>query len=380
MREIYPEVGHLFQIGVPYAEIARAFYRYRHDKVKLLSEEEYVAARVANHVNPSGVDEEYLNHDGTWLLIWDRKTPNGCIIGYRLDITERKKVELKVLELEKLAKLELEIKVEERTSELRQALINLRATQEKLVQSEKLASLGRLVAGIAHEINTPLGNAQLVTSTLTARVRALREASQRGMTRKGLDDFLNDFEMGTELAQSNLVRAASLVQDFKDAAVHRGTRKLTEFALGHQMQRIELLLQPVLKRQSHLFTYDVPIDLLMHSDSGALEQVITNLVNNSLLHAFQDISQGHMHLAVAIDADKVVLVYTDDGNGMDAATLAKVFDPFFTTKFGQGGSGLGMFVVYNLVVTALGGTIEVESAPGQGFRSRITLPVAIAQA
>jgi signal transduction histidine kinase len=223
-----------------------------------------------------------------------------------------------------------------------------------------------------------LGNAQLVASTLTTRVRELREASQRGMTRKGLDDFLNDLEAGTQLAQSNLVRAAALVQDFKDAAIHRGTRKLASFALGAQMQKIELLLQPVLKRQNHLFTYEVPQDLTMHTDGGALEQVITNLVNNSLLHAFDNRPQGHMHLAGEVRANEVAFVYTDDGVGMDAASLAKVFDPFFTTKFGQGGSGLGMFVVYNLVSTALGGSIEVQSAPGQGFCCRFVIPIAIA--
>jgi signal transduction histidine kinase len=116
----------------------------------------------------------------------------------------------------------------------------------------------------------------------------------------------------------------------------------------------------------------------MHTDGGALEQVITNLVNNSLLHAFDNRPQGHMHLTGTVRGDEVVFVYTDDGVGMDAASLAKVFDPFFTTKFGQGGSGLGMFVVYNLVSTALGGSIEVQSAPGQGFCCRFVIPIAIA--
>ncbi len=377
VREIYPEVGHLFQIGMPYAVIARAFYRFRHDRVKQLTEDEYVAARLAHHANPSGVDEEYLNHDGTWLLVWDRKTPNGCIIGFRLDITERKNAELKVLQVEKRAKQELEAKVQERTIELKQALENLRATQEKLVQSEKIASMGRLVAGIAHEINTPLGNAQLVASTIHARVQAFRETSQSGLTRKAMEQFLNELQTGADMVQNNLMRTAELVQNFKDAAVQRGTRKLSSFLLENQIHKIEVLLQSVLKRQSHRFTYTVPEGLALCTDAGALEQVITNLINNSLLHAFKDKTMGHMHLEGRTNPDNLVLIYTDDGNGMDAAILAKIFDPFFTTKFGKGGSGLGMFVVYNLVTTALGGSIEVESAPGKGFTCTIQIPTEV---
>jgi signal transduction histidine kinase len=375
MREIYPEVGHLFQIGTPYAVIARAFYHFRHDRVKQLSEDEYVAARIAHHANPSGVDEEYLNHDGTWLLIWDRKAPNGCIIGFRLDITARKNAELKVLQVEKHVKQELEGRVGERTIELKQALENLRATQEKLVQSEKLASMGRLVAGIAHEINTPLGNAQLVASTIQSRVRAFRELSHSGLTRKALEQFLNELETGAQMVSNNLVRSVELVQDFKDAAVQRGMRKLSSFLLEDQMHRIEILLQPVLKRQSHQFTYTVSDGLTIQTDAGALEQVITNLINNSLVHAFEGKTMGHMHLEGRTDHGNLVMIYTDDGNGMDAAILAKIFDPFFTTKFGQGGSGLGMFVVYNLVTTTLGGSIEVDSAPGKGFKCKIEIPI-----
>ena len=380
MREMYPEVGHLFQIGMPYALIARAFYRYRHDRVKQLTEDEYVAARIAHHANPSGVDEEYLNHNGTWLLIWDRKAPNGCIIGFRLDITERKNAELKVLHVEKGAKQELEGRVEERTTELKQALESLRATQEKLVQSEKLASMGRLVAGIAHEINTPLGNAQLVASSIQSRVRAFRETGRSGLTRKALEQFLSELETGADLVYNNLMRSVELVQDFKDSAVQRGMRKLSSFLLENQMHRIEVLLQPVLKRQSHRFAYTVTEGLAMHTDAGALEQVITNLINNSLIHAFEDISEGHMHLECRTHFQNLVLIYTDDGNGMEAAILAKIFDPFFTTKLGKGGSGLGMFVVYNLVTTTLGGSIAVDSAPGKGFKCTIEIPLTAASA
>lgn len=374
MREIYPEVAHLFVIGTPYSEIARAFYQYRHDRVKDLTEDQYVAKRVANHINPSGVDEEYLNHDGSWLLIWDRKTPNGCIIGFRLDITQRKHAELKVLEVEKFAKQELEGKVEERTTELKRALEHLRGTQEKLVQSEKLASLGRLVAGVAHEINTPLGNAQLVASTLGDRVQAFREAASKGLTRKALAELLSELETGAQMVTDNLTRAAGLVQDFKNAAVHRSVSKHSSFQLAEQIHQIELLLQPVLRRHSHRFTCDVPQDLEMMTDAGALEQVITNLVNNSLIHAFGEKAIGKMHLEATATVNNVTLVYTDDGKGMDAEILTKIFDPFFSTKFGQGGSGLGMFVVYNLVTTALAGSIHVQSAPGKGFQCTIDIP------
>jgi signal transduction histidine kinase len=375
MKEIYPEVAHLFKVGTPYADIARAFYRYRHDKVKQLTEDEYVARRVANHLNPSELDEEYLNHDGSWLLIWDRKAPNGCVIGFRLDITERKNAEIKVLEVEKRVKQELEDKVNERTIELRQALNNLRATQEKLVQSEKLASLGRLVAGIAHEINTPLGNAQLVASTISARAHAFQEISRGALTRKALEQFLDELHTSAQMVQNNLSRTVELVQDFKDAAVHRGIRKLSTFNLLLQIQKIEVMLQSVLKRQRYEFTYDIPQEIELHADAGALEQVVTNLINNSIAHAFENKEIGHMHLKATTDENVVVLLYCDDGNGMNASVLSKIFDPFFTTKFGQGGSGLGMFVVYNLVTTTLGGSIEVDSKPSLGFKCRIEMPM-----
>jgi signal transduction histidine kinase len=374
MREIYPEVAHEFKIGTPYAKIARAFYKYRHDKVKELTQDQYVAKRLANHVNPSGVDEEYLNHDGTWLLIWDRKAPNGCIIGFRLDITQRKHAELKVLEIERFAKQELEGKVEERTVELIQTLEHLRGTQEKLIQSEKLASLGPIVAGIAHEINTPLGNAQLVASTLNNRVQVFGQATSGGLTRKALTELLNELETGTQLVTDNLTRAVGLVQQFKNAVVDRSVSKQSSSLLADQIYKIELLLQPVLKCHIQCFTYAVPQSIEMTTDAGALEQVITNLVNNSLIHAFGDKDDGRMHLEATIKGQKVVFIYTDDGRGMDNEVLAKIFDPFFSTRFGQGGSGLGMFVVYNLVTTALAGSIQVESGPGKGFRCTIEIP------
>jgi signal transduction histidine kinase len=258
--------------------------------------------------------------------------------------------------------------------ELIQTLEHLRGTQEKLIQSEKLASLGPIVAGIAHEINTPLGNAQLVASTLNNRVQVFGQATSGGLTRKALTELLNELETGTQLVTDNLTRAVGLVQQFKNAVVDRSVSKQSSSLLADQIYKIELLLQPVLKCHIQCFTYAVPQSIEMTTDAGALEQVITNLVNNSLIHAFGDKDDGRMHLEATIKGQKVVFIYTDDGRGMDNEVLAKIFDPFFSTRFGQGGSGLGMFVVYNLVTTALAGSIQVESGPGKGFRCTIEIP------
>jgi len=384
-KEIYAEIADLLTPGTPYEAIARSFYQLRHDQQRDLSEEEYVALRLNKHRNPDHVDEEYQLRDGTWLLVSDRKTPQGCIIGWRLDISERKAAQAKLMDVERQATRELEAKVQERTRDLQrsnkmltEALEHLKTAQDKLVQSEKLASLGNLVAGIAHEINTPLGNALLAASALDEKARAFSTGGIATLTRSKLQAYVDGTLQGASIVLNNLERAAALVQNFKQISVDRVREEPREFMLHALVGDVLLAMQPTLKSLPYRVQLEVPHDIRMTSHPGAISQVLMNFVNNAILHGFDKRAHGVMWLRARQDGAEVEMVFSDDGKGMSKKTLAKVFDPFFTTKMGQGGSGLGMFVVHALVHQVLLGSIDVQSQIGKGTRWKLRIPAQVA--
>jgi C4-dicarboxylate-specific signal transduction histidine kinase len=269
----------------------------------------------------------------------------------------------------------LEARVQQRTqhleevnAELNHAMLRLHATQDELVQSGKMAALGSMVAGVAHELNTPVGNARLVATTLLDRSLALTTmlAGER-ISRREIDQIAKDFQNAAEIIDKSLGRAADLVRSFKQVASDQTSNQRRRFKLSDVVRENELLLSPRLHKAGVTLTVDVPPELAMDSFPGDLGQVITNLVDNAVLHAYADRPGGGVDLRAVQQGDDVVrITITDQGHGMDSATMGRIFDPFFTTRMGRGGTGLGLSIVYSIVSKSLGGKISVASVPGSG--------------
>jgi signal transduction histidine kinase len=266
-------------------------------------------------------------------------------------------------------------RLEQQNAALERALHQLQEAQSELVRKEKLASLGQMVAGVAHEINTPLGICVTATSHLVQELKLTRgELAAGAMTEESLEAFFDVVDQSLRIMTTNTQRAAALVRSFKQVAVDQSSDDIRSFNLGTYLNEVLLSLQPKLKGRPLEVAIDCPKDLLLESFPGAVSQIVTNMVVNSLMHGFERDQGGHITIQAALDGDDVVFDYGDDGAGMEAATLAKLFDPFFTTKRGSGGSGLGGHILYNLATGVLGGTLRVESSPGQGLRYHLRFP------
>jgi PAS domain S-box-containing protein len=283
------------------------------------------------------------------------------------DISQRQQAE------QELRRLNLSL--ESQVTETRHALNRLRDAQSQLVQSEKLASLGALVAGLAHEINTPLGVGVSAASTLQVLAEQIRTRYDSGeMTRADLQRFVQLALDSSDLVLKNLQRAADLMHSFKQVAVDQTSGERRRFQLKPYLDEVITSLSPKFKGKHHRVTVECPAGLSVDTYPGALAQVMTNFITNSLMHAFPDARDGTLSITAHEDGGDVVLVYADDGVGIEPASLARVFEPFFTTRRGSGGSGLGLHVVHNLVTQRLGGSIEVRSEAGRGAEFTVRFP------
>ncbi len=301
------------------------------------------------------------------------------------DVTETRRIEHEILELNAT----LEQRVIERTEELQQAneelaytLDTLNMAQEELVRSEKLAALGSLVAGIAHELNTPIGNSLMVASTLLDQTQALTEgyARDKGLKRSVLENYIGDAGRAGDILVRNLQRAADLVNGFKQVAMDQTSSQRRRFSLAEVVSEIMLTLWPTLKKTAFSVRQSIPDDLVMDSYPGPLGQVLANLVNNALLHGFEGRKTGTVSISARRgDEGWMELTVADDGVGIPAANLNRIFDPFFTTKLGAGGSGLGLNIAHNIVTGILGGRIRVQSEPEAGAVFILTLPLVAPQ-
>lgn len=277
---------------------------------------------------------------------------------------------------------ELEHRVEERTRALRLSnrelqftLEELKMMQKQLVESEKMAALGGLVAGIAHEINTPLGIGVTAASHLEDETRRLMQLFSEGkVTRSTMESYQADALQSSQLILSNLRRAGQLIKSFKQVAVDQSSEQAREVHLKTYLEEILVSLGPALKKTRHTVSIKCPEDLRLYTYPGAISQIVVNLVMNSLIHAFEGIDEGHIQIQCEGYDEEWLLLYRDDGVGMSDEVRQRVFDPFFTTKRGQGGSGLGLHVVYNLVTQLLRGSLDCVSAPGQGVEFQIQMP------
>jgi len=281
------------------------------------------------------------------------------------------------------ARDELEARVALRTQDLAAAnreqaalLERLSGTQAQLVQSEKLAALGSLVAGVAHELNTPIGNCLMAASTLDDHRRDFIRETEQGLRRSQLNTFLHGLGDATQSLVRNLQRAADLVVSFKQVAVDQTSSQRRRFELREVAHEIEVTLAPSFRKARCRFINAVPEGLQFDSFPGPLGQVITNLATNAITHGLEGQPAGEFRLeAQALGPRRVRLVCSDNGLGIAAEHLPRIFDPFFTTRLGTGGSGLGLHIVYNIVTGILGGTINVESPPGEGARFVLELPL-----
>ncbi len=300
------------------------------------------------------------------------------MVGTNRDISRLKAAEEELRRLNE----ELELRVERRTHALAQAnreltatLDELKSAQRQLVESEKLAALGSLVAGVAHEINTPLGVGVTAASHLQAETETLlRTLSERQMTRGDLDRYLEQARLSSDLILRNLERASHLVRSFKQVAVDQSSEQRRQFALREYLNEILLSLYPRMKKSRGRVKIDCADQLILDTYPGALYQIIVNLVINSLVHAFDGTDGGSIEIQAASEGETVTIDYRDDGVGMDAETCERIFEPYFTTRRGSGGSGLGLHIVYNLTTQLLGGNISCDSIPGQGTHFRLSIP------
>jgi predicted ATPase/signal transduction histidine kinase/tRNA A-37 threonylcarbamoyl transferase component Bud32 len=269
----------------------------------------------------------------------------------------------------------LEQLVQQRTTELSQTLADLQSTQTKLVESEKMASLGGLVAGVAHEINTPVGIGITAASLLADKTTEFFDTYKSGqMKRSQLEKFLDTAMQSSSMVLSNLNRAADLIQSFKQVAVDQCTEEQRTFNLKQYLSEVLISLKPKLRTTQHQVEIKGDEAIALNTYPGALAQIITNLVMNSLTHAYMPEDAGYLVFDFKQKGEQIIFEYADDGKGIPKENLSKIFDPFFTTKRGQGGSGLGLHIVYNLVTQKLNGTIECESQVGVGTKFVIKLP------
>jgi signal transduction histidine kinase len=266
--------------------------------------------------------------------------------------------------------------LEEANAELEQSLESLKLTQDDLVRSEKLAALGALVAGVAHELNTPIGNSLLAASSLLDRTRMFEQSSAEGLRRSELDAHMAEVKQAGDIVLRNLERAVELVGSFKQVAVDRASSQARAFQLDEVVGEIVLTLWPSLRKSGAAIDHDIPKGITMDSYPGALGQVVTNLVSNAVIHGFDGAPGGHIRIAARqLDNDWIELTVRDNGQGIPPESISRIYDPFYTTKLGKGGSGLGLNIVYNLVHGVLDGRIAVQSEVGKGTCFTVTLPL-----
>ena len=264
-----------------------------------------------------------------------------------------------------------------RTQELSDALDHLKTTQAQLIESEKMASLGGLVAGVAHEINTPIGIGLMSASTLKKKTDVAVNAFKSNQLKKStMGAYFDQVTHGSQLILKNLERASELVKSFKQVAVDQSNLEKRAFVVKKYLEEMLVTLKPKLKKTPHQITLNGDEQIEINSYPGALSQIITNLLMNSITHAYQEGEEGKLGFDIRGELEQVIIEYSDDGCGIPTESLPKIFDPFFTTGRIKGGTGLGLHITYNLVTQKLKGTIQVESTVGVGTTFIINLPLA----
>lgn len=296
----------------------------------------------------------------------------NLLICSMLNITDKRAMEKELRQLNSA----LEERIAQRTQKLSETIERLRNAQAQLVQSEKLASLGSLVAGVAHELNTPIGNGMMSVSTLEYRLKAFRDKMTNGLRKSDLDAFVAQVETATDIALRNLRRASELVTSFKQVAVDQTSSQRRAFDLASVIHEVVLTLQPTFKHSPIQVSVDVPEGIVMNAYPGPLGQVITNLIQNALIHAFPDAPSGRVDITGRLRPDGWVRVRVqDDGVGIPGDMMDRIFDPFFTTRLGKGGSGLGLHIAHNIITGVMGGQLTAHNRDTGGAEFEILCPL-----
>ena len=270
----------------------------------------------------------------------------------------------------------LERKVLERTQELRQKNHQVLRTQKQLMNQERMASLGTLTAGVAHEINTPVGVGMIAASFLNDQTLAILEQYEGGELTEGeLERFLSGARESGRLLVTNLKRASELIQSFKKVAVDQTSEERRVFKVKPYLEEVLLSLAGQLRDTQHSVSVQGPEGLEIDSFPGCFAQIVANMVGNSLAHAFDEGASGKMEFILERQEQEWVLRYRDNGSGIPAEDQRKIFDPFFTTQRGSGRLGLGLHVVYNVITQRLNGQITCESEPGKGVTFCMRFPL-----
>ena len=305
-----------------------------------------------------------------------RKTSN--LSQAMMDLQEQK-YELEKQKLTLTEEVDLRRQTEQelltKQTQLQRYVDELNMAQERLVGSEKMAALGGLVAGITHDINTPVGIGVTATSFLQERLTQIETAyKEKTLSPKALEEFINDAKQSTGLLTSNLDRASELVASFKQIAVDQASEAVRTINFKEYLGEVIRSLHPKIKNTGHHINLDCPDDLTLNLPAGAISQIFTNLIMNSLIHGFEEVESGVIDISIKDENEQVIIDFKDNGNGVTKEQLNKLFDPFFTTKRDQGGSGLGTHITFNLVKQTLSGEIEVTSEPAHGLHYHISFP------
>ncbi|MEC5398274.1 PAS domain S-box protein [Uliginosibacterium sp. H1] len=347
-----------------------------------LEQRERVLAVFQRQGQVSGVDVRLVTADGQLrdcqLHLRSVFMNEPCVLMAVVDVTPMRDAQRQVEELN----ASLEQRVVERTRaladanrDLETALLRLQQTQSELVRSEKLAALGSLVAGVAHELNTPIGNSLMVASTLRDIGREFRRQVEKGLRRSELDSFMEETDSASDILVRNLQRAGELIVSFKQVAVDQTSSKRRQFDLREVVNEIVVTLQPTFRKTPFQIRSEVPAGILLDSYPGPFGQIVANLLQNTVIHAFDGREEGTVTLDATVVGETVVFRCSDNGVGIAAGHLNKVFDPFFTTKLGSQGTGLGLNIVHNIVTGVLGGEISVISEPDVGTVFTMRLPL-----
>ena len=323
-------------------------------------------------------EEFYYPQFNKWYLITltpiDFNDKTSSLVQTLTDISQRKHQENELIK----HKENLEQSVKDRTVELENSINSLTKTQKQLIESEKMASLGGLVAGIAHEINTPIGIGVTASSHLasdTDKIKILFH--DKTLTSKNLETYLDSAVISSGLILSNLTRADELIHSFKQVAVDQTSEEIREFKIKKYLEEILKSLQHKLKKSRISVSIDCLDTLIIKSSPSSISHIITNLVMNAIIHGFETSDSGHISIHISEEKHMLILKFQDSGCGIESKNLPKLFEPFFTTKRGQGGSGLGLNIVYNLVTQSLKGTITCESELRSGTTFIIHFPCEI---
>ena len=278
---------------------------------------------------------------------------------------------------------ELEIKVEERTYELEESneelettIENLKQTQNQLIESEKMASLGSLVAGVAHEINTPIGAGLSGISHFLEKTKEIKKNYEAdNMSAEEFEEYLSTSNRLAEMININLERTAHLVKSFKQIAVDQTNEEKRAFNFCEYLHKIIFSLTNITKAKKTKINITCKDDLIISSYPGLYSQIITNLIINSMKHGFKEKMEGTISIDVVQSINSLELIYKDDGKGITKENIKKIFEPFFTTSRENGGTGLGMNIVYNIVTNNLKGSITCDSTNGSGVIFKVLVPL-----